>query len=200
MFGLFSRNKLPPWTECSLLVIDLETTSLDPRQGSILSIGMVAIDHAEVRLNSACELRISGNGEVGDSATIHGLRDVDCSNGMALTEALTRLQQALDDRIPVFHHAGLDRGFLNAAARSLDLPCLPKHFIDTLAIERRRLERQNTPIAPDDLLLSSCRRRAGLPDMPAHQSIHDAMATAELALVQFARADPGGKQSLTSFL
>ena len=59
---------------------------------------------------------------------------------------------------------------------------------ETVGLEHRLLTRRDQPILQGDLRLQACRERYGLPPLPAHNALSDALATAELLLAHHARA------------
>ncbi|GLS24306.1 3'-5' exonuclease [Marinibactrum halimedae] len=173
------------WKQFDFLVVDTETSSLHPQDGELLSIGWVVIRQGSIQLNSSRHLMIRPSQSVGDSATIHQLRDCELNEGITEAEMMTQLIDAAQGKILVFHHASLDLRFLNAACqRCLGGPLLLP-TLDTLQIEKQRLERRNQPIVQNALRLGSCRARYNLPIYPAHNALVDALATAELLIAQF---------------
>ena len=173
------------------LVCDAEMTSLDPKHGELLSLGWVGVEGLEIDLGSARHLFLRSDRSVGASATIHGLRDCELKTGMPPVEALEALVAAADGRVLVFHHASLDRAFLDAISqRNWGSPFLLP-LIDTQRIEARLLRRHGD-VRPDGALrLSACRARYGLGAYRAHSALGDAVATAELMLAQIARRGTG---------
>lgn len=189
-----------PWTAYSLLAIDLEMNSLDPETGAIVSIGAVGIEDGEVCLSTAKHWLIEATEGVGESAVVHGITDTERSGGATLAQALVELQAAAADRVLLFHHAFLDLRFLGAALERCGLPPLEAPYIDTMKLEQRRLERAGQPLNHDALLLSQCRQRYGLPVYPAHNALHDALSTAELAMVQFRQISGSKPLPLSNFI
>lgn len=171
-----------PWVEQQLLVCDAEMSSLDVANGELLSLGWVVVNGGRISLDSATHCLVAATGSVGQSAGIHQLRDCDLARAGTEGEALERLLRAARGRLLVFHHAPLDLAYLDRASlrhfgAPLLLPCL-----DTLAMEKRYLERSGQAEQNGGLNLTACRRRYGLPDYPAHNALMDALATAELLL------------------
>jgi DNA polymerase-3 subunit epsilon len=186
------------WNDIDFLVVDLETSSLSPKDGEILSIGWVGIDRGKVQLNSAQHLLLKNSETVGHSATIHHLRDCQLESGLTLEQACHALLQAATGRVLVFHHSPMDMSFLNHNSLSLfgAKLCLP--MVDTLQLEKKYRDQIGIPIQQDDLTLGNIRNHYGLPVYPAHNALTDAIATAELLLAQIAHK--GGKTQLKSLL
>ena len=169
-----------PWIDQSWLAIDLETTDLELLNGYIVSMGWVAIENGNIRLDSARHLLIDSRNLVGNSATIHQIRDADLDRGVPIQSALLALACALTDRIPVVHHRPLDEGFLRLAYEEQFGFPFTLAMADTLALEKKRLSRRPEGIRKGALRLTECRRRYNLPDYPVHNALTDAISCAEL--------------------
>ena len=180
---------------CNYLAVDLETTGLNAAEGEIASIGWVEINQAAIELPSARHIRLRTENSVGQSAAIHQLRDAELAGGCSPQQALDTLLSCAAGRVLVFHHAPLDLAFLNRASRHVYGVSLLLPTIDTLQLEKKRLQRRGHIIKPNDLKLYQCRRRYQLPDYPAHNALTDALATAELFLAWTAHSGEGLKLS-----
>ncbi len=170
------------WQSQPYLVCDAEMSSLELHEGELLSLGWVAIDNGRITLGSAEHHLVATSDSVGQSAGIHQLRDCDLEGAEDEAQVMQRFCAAAKGRILVFHHAPLDLAYLNRASkRHFGVPLLLPH-LDTLALERRRLQRKDELPRKGQLTLAGCRRHYGLPDYPVHNALVDALATAELFL------------------
>jgi len=173
------------------LVCDAEMSGLDPERGELLSLGWVRIEDLEIVLDSAAHQLLRSDRGVGQSATIHRLRDCELRGGLERKEALELLLAAARDHVLVFHNASLDMAFLNRAAEALwGLPLLAP-TLDTLRIEERLLRRRSAPVGEGMLRLPVCRERYGLAPHRGHSALTDALATAELFLAQIGHRGRG---------
>lgn len=168
------------WDEASWLALDLETTGLDPDKDYIVSMGWVAIERGSIQLSTARHLLIDSRNLVGDSATIHHIRDVDLDDGVPLPEALQQLARALAGRFTIMHHRPFDDRFLRVAYREQFGLNWFHPGADTLSLEKKRLFKRDHLLPRGALKLARCRRRYGLPAYPAHNALDDALACAEL--------------------
>ena len=175
--------------QVSFLAVDLEMTGLDPRQDSILSAGWVAVDSGRIALDTAQHMLINDTAEVGQSAVIHQIRDVDLESGVGQQQVMEALLAASQGRVLVFHNASLDCRFLNRVWKQYFGIQLLAPVVDTLLLEKQLLQRADTPIEQGALRLASCRERYNLPEYAAHNALVDALATAELLLSIMARLD-----------
>jgi DNA polymerase-3 subunit epsilon len=180
-------SRRTPARAAEYLVLDLEMTGLQPASHRIVSMGWVRVEAERIRMPTARHALLSIDGSVADSATIHHLRDQDLSGGHPEREALEELLTALQGRVLVAHHAPLDLRFLHTACRRhAGVPLLAR-TIDTLALARRRRQRGHRQARDGELRLDALRSTFNLPRYPAHNSLSDALATAELFLALLQR-------------
>ena len=156
-----------PLEQAPLLALDVETTGLDSRRDSIVSLGLVPFDLRRIRcrearywvVKPACELS-------GQSVTFHHITHSDIQSAPRLDAVLDELLTAMAGKIMVVHYRPIERGFLDQAVRQL---------LDQQAVSIR---------------LADSRLRYGLPPYQAHHALTDALATAELLQAQTARHYP----------
>ena len=183
------------------LAVDLEMSGLDAGSDHILSIGYVPVVDRQIVIEHAGHHIVHQDDvDLRQTAPIHHLRDIDLESGETLQNAMDQLLKMLRQRVLIVHHAPLDLAFLNTACEQLYGVALCVPVIDTLAVERRRLLRQNPAIAEGALRLHECRRRYHLPSHHAHNAVTDAIATAELWLAQLEHACQGKPLRLQHFL
>lgn len=167
----------------------METTGLKPRQHQIVSIGWVPIINNRIQLGGAKYVLIKGV-DVGDSATIHHLRDSDLENGCGLDEAIELLTEDLKGKGMLAHFAPIETAFYSHACKKLWGREPELQVVDTFALERRHMERMSTYPRGEDLRLSRVRSRYGLPNYRNHNALTDAIACAELYLAIAAHRPP----------
>ena len=182
-------------TDCrqvSFLVVDAEMSSLDVKEGELLSVGWVAVESGGIALNSARHYLVKAQNSVGQSATIHSLRDCELTDAESGEKVLAHFLEAAAGKVLVFHNAALDMAFLNRVSRQAFNAPILLPVVDTLLQEEAMLRRREQPIMPGDLRLHACRERYGLPPYQGHNALLDALATAELLLAMTAHRS-GGK-------
>ncbi|MCF8480461.1 MAG: DNA polymerase III subunit epsilon [Rhodospirillum sp.] len=185
-----------PWNRVEFLAIDLEATGLDPDHDEILSIGYVPVIKGRVKLAEAGYHLVRPRRPVPEeTAVIHGILDGHLENAPSLREVLPHVLKAMTGRVPIAHHARLERFFLSRACRQLYGNPLDVPFVDTMVLERKAFSRSNREIKQGDLRLGRIRERYGLPRYRAHDALVDAIGTAELMLAQ-ASAMEGGKKAV----
>jgi DNA polymerase-3 subunit epsilon len=175
-FDAFLEAELPAssaaFKDVEFVSLDIETTGLDASNADMLSVGWVIIRHGKIDLRTAESYIVRPSGDVGDSASVHGLTDTVVGAGLGWVAALGMIVEVLTGRILLVHHAGLDKALLdrmcvNSYGSRLLVPVVErKHHIET----RKALR------------LSDLREAYNLPRYNAHDCLVDAIATAELLI------------------
>jgi DNA polymerase-3 subunit epsilon len=184
------RTPVPviPFSRVDFLVVDVETTGLDPRRDHVLEVGWVPVSLGEVVLDGVRGTAVSlpPGVDVGESAVLHGVTDDDLVAAPGLTDVVLELRAALQGRVLVAHHAPIEIDFLDRALRDGQADRSPLLVVDTMTLQRRLFIRGHGEPPPGTLRLDAARRRFGLPRYAAHRAATDAVATAELLLAQVA--------------
>lgn len=187
--------------EATIVALDLETTGLDPRKDSILSVGLVNIEGMSIRLGTAWHQVVQVEHAIAEeSVVIHEITDDQAAAGRPLSEVLPELLHRLAGRVMLAHYKNIEQNFIDAACRRLYGAPFVIPTIDTLALAARVFERRNHTVQTGDLRLFNLRPRYNLPRYKAHNALSDALATAELFLAMAAEMDPGPRCRLGSFL
>ena len=188
------------WRQVSFLVVDAEMSSLDVNEGELLSVGWVAVEGGAIALGTARHFLLKPEKSVGQSATIHNIRDCELSDAETWEEVKDLFLEAAAGTILVFHNAALDLAYLNKTSRSVVNAPILLPAIDTMLQEESLLHRRGIPIKRGDLRLQACRDRYNLPAYPAHNALLDALATAELLIAHIKHRSGGKPISLGQLL
>lgn len=179
------------WQDWDYLVLDIETSGLDPKRDHIISIGWVVIQKGSIQMDSARHLILDG-AQVDNSIGIHLITQSDVTDHGRREESVIRyLRQLLRGRVLVMHHSPVELSFLKTWWQRHQQRPLSVAWLDTLAIERNKATRTNQPIQEGGFRLAPSRERYGLPDYISHDALTDALATAELLLAQVAYQGKG---------
>jgi DNA polymerase-3 subunit epsilon len=102
-----------PVEQVRFVVLDTETTGLDPKKDRLVTIGAVSVMGGEILLEDAFEalLRVDYNTS---AVTVHGVTREQSMEGMEEPEALKRFAEYLRDGVIVGHHIGHDIETMNA--------------------------------------------------------------------------------------
>jgi DNA polymerase-3 subunit epsilon len=188
-----------PVEDVRFVVLDTETTGLDPRRDRLITIGAVAVREGEIYLDDAFEvmLRVAYNNS---SVTIHGITRDEAVEGMEEPEALELLLEFLRDGVIVGHHIGHDIEALNCACerhfgltlrnRSLDTMDLTLLLNDDGAFKDRPM--------PEGFSLDALCEMFGIAAHDRHTAGGDAFLTARVFLCLLRAASDSGRNTLAS--
>jgi DNA polymerase-3 subunit epsilon len=162
------------------IVVDTETSGLDPQRDRLLAIGGVAVDAAGIRTEDSFEI-VLRNEPVADKANviIHGIGHGAQRTGVPPAEALAAWLEWAGDAPAVGFHADFDRAVLARALAAAGLPADRRPWLDL------------APLAAALLPEARKRRRESLDDwlgayriecLSRHNAAADAWSTAELLL------------------
>lgn len=168
----------------SLLAIDLELTSLNPANAQITSIGWVKGINHRIMMDSCGYSVVKTSAPLGQSPVIHGLIHDDIKQGRSVSEVIDELYPALSSSILVFHNAKLDVSVLNAVFVRQGRAPLHIAYIDTLQLAVYQLKKRHQILPNNSATLTVCRQRIGLPAVPEHNALDDALATLQLCFAQ----------------
>jgi DNA polymerase-3 subunit epsilon len=198
-----------PWREAPYVVLDVETSGLDPRRDALLAVGLVEIEAGRVRLDRRWRSLVRPpEGLLVDAASIrvHGLTRAELADAPPADAVLPALLERLRGRALVVHVAQIDVGFLNRALKAHYGARLRGPILDTarLALTLHQND-QLLGEVPRDMPAPAIQLRAlaagfGLPVYAQHDALNDALTTAQLFLAQASRLERQGSTSLRALL
>lgn len=187
-----------PVDRVRFVVLDSETTGLNPAVDRLITIGAVAVLDGEILLDDAFSalIRIEHNTE---AVTVHGVTRDQARAGLEEPEALAAFLAYLRDGVIVGHHIGHDIETIDAALgrwwggrllnRSLDTMDLTLHLERDGALAGRPPVRQFT-------LDSLCTMFDVIPH-DRHTAAGDAFITAQVFLRLVRLASRSGRSTLS---
>ena len=181
-----------PWRAASFLVVDVETTGLDPRRDEVISFAAVSIEAGRiVAADTVAGLARPETDPPPESVEIHGLRTADLAAAPPAAEALAPLAARMAGRIPVAHAAWVERAFLAPHLRAIGSRW-PRRVVDTgllwrlLCIERDEGDPGMRPLGDIAAAL-------GLPAHRPHVAEGDALTTAQVFLALATHLEAHGR-------
>jgi len=126
-----SWTEKTPAEQVRFVVLDTETTGLDPRRDRLITIGAVAVKANEIVLADSFEvmLKVAYNSS---SVTVHGITREEAHEGMDEADALESFLEYLRDGVIVGHHIGHDVATLNAGYERHFGFNIQNRFLDTM--------------------------------------------------------------------
>lgn len=198
-FAAWQLGPETPLAEAPLVALDVETTGLDARSHSLVSIGMVPFTLERILFSQRRHWLLKPRFPLQElSVTLHHITHSDLANAPDLEEVLGEVLGAMAGRLPVVHYRGIERSFLDSAVSHRLHENLLFPVIDTMELEAR-IYRQSLLARlrrwlggkPVSIRMQESRLRYGLPAYQPHHAALDALATAELFQAQVAaRFDP----------
>jgi DNA polymerase-3 subunit epsilon len=167
------------WRRAQLVVVDLETTGLDPMVDEIISFAAIPIRGGRVRPAELVSTLVRPRrAPPAAGIRIHGLREDDLRGQPALEERIDLIADTLSGSVLVAHCAWIETRFLGDALaqhdRTLDGP-----VIDTMVLGAAVLARKGIA-CPESPPLEFLARALGLPVHRPHHADGDALTTAQV--------------------
>jgi DNA polymerase-3 subunit epsilon len=188
-----------PVDEVRFVVLDSETTGLNPRTDRLITIGAVAVSGGEILLDDAFDALIQV-GENTSAVTVHGVTRDESRAGLDEPDALERFLDYLRDGVIVGHHIGHDVATFDAAYerhwgarllnRSMDTMDLTLHLEKDGAFAGRPPIRRFTLDALCELF--------GVIPHDRHTASGDAFITAQVLLRLLKLASRHGRTTLAA--
>ena len=175
-------------SDSRFFVLDFETTGLNVDKDHIISAGFTEIVNNRISLGSSEHHLVSTDFRLSsENVGIHHLTDDMVSQGMSVTALMQYLLKKMAGKVIIAHYQTIEFNFIQQVCMKLYGLKLPMIILDTLQIEKRKLERLNKPITSNQLRLFNLRKAYHLPRYNAHNAMEDAIATAELFLAQISK-------------
>ncbi|MFO1307815.1 MAG: 3'-5' exonuclease [Burkholderiales bacterium] len=166
--------------DARLVVVDTETSGLDPERDDLLSIGAVAVDGAGILPDDSFEV-VLRNRPAGDASNVvvHGIGYGAQAAGVPAPEALASFHGYLAGARCVGFHADFDRKVLRRACAAAGVPFDERPWLD-LAYLAGSLRPET--YARGGRSLDDWMTLFGIENAARHSAAGDALATAELLL------------------
>ena len=170
------------WLAMPAVVIDFETTGLDPASDRILEIGLVQVDGgAAVKLENW--LVNPGIPVPEEARKIHGISDEDLATAPSFEEIFPTMVAMLEGRLPIAYNANFDRRFLHAEfgrlGGALDVAAPPALRDDVVWVDPLVWVRELQKYEKGKKLTDVC-ARMGIALEQAHRAAGDAEATGKV--------------------
>ncbi|GGY64777.1 3'-5' exonuclease [Marinobacter zhanjiangensis] len=175
------------------IVLDLETTGLNPAKDKVIAIGAVAVDRMAIPLSDQFDLILRRPElDIRETVLIHGIGPEALTRGHETRDALLRLLEWMNgDPILAFHSA-FDRKFLEKALRQQLGYTQTHQWLDVAELMPAFFPKAREGIKR----LDNWAEHFGLNIAARHHAAADALATAELTLIAFREARRQGVVTL----
>lgn len=185
--------------ELNIVVLDAETTGLDPRRDKLLSLGALRLRGHTIRLGECFEAYLPTPDDLRDTeaVSVHGI--VPNSPRYEYTDVASLLQEFLGylgEAVIVGHHISFDVGMINRALRELGAGPLKNRVIDTASLAQR-IHPPGYWTPQGEYALDKLARRYKISLSDRHTALGDSYITAILLLKLLSRlAEKKGRDLL----
>lgn len=199
----FRVPKKQALTETRFVVLDTETTGLDPHNDRMLSMAAVGVKQGAIHLRDRLELTLEGASVGGaHAAPVHGLVTRDLEDGSTEEQAVLQFIAFIGPDVLVAHHAAFDLAVLGRALARLGAPSLANPVVDTGHLAQRL---DSGPVMggvprPESRSLDALAARFGFDIPHRHSASGDALVTAQILLALLSKARARGILTLGELL
>ncbi|MEG1844270.1 MAG: PolC-type DNA polymerase III [Clostridia bacterium] len=178
---IVERADMRSLAKTTFVVLDVETTGLNPRTDTILEFGAVKlVDGHEVA--SFSQLINPGRPIPEKITEITGICDAMVQGMPPMAEVIGAFHAFCEGAVLCAHNASFDWGFISRAFEQAHLP--HEHpVLDTLALSRNLLKGQKSH------KLGAICKTLGISLKNAHRAVHDARATAQALTIMLSGID-----------
>ena len=171
-----------PYRGDEVVVLDTETTGMNPKRDEILSIGAVKVRQNRILLSDAFEAWLEPKGTISEeSIKIHGIRRIDIEHGEPPERVIPRLLDFVGNRPVVGYYIRFDQRMLSAYTRRLLGIELPNELIELSEMYYRRY-RKSSAHEFVDLKFDTIMEQLDLPRLGKHDALNDAIMSALIYL------------------
>lgn len=166
-----------------LVSFDCETTSLNVAEAQIISIGAVKIRGNRILTSETFEILIKPEGMMqATNVTIHGLRPKDLTHGTTVEDAIEQFLHFVGGRPLVGYFLEYDVAMVNKFLKPMLGIKLPQPQIEVSRLFHAQETKHKYYDADVDLTMANMVKTLGIPDLPRHDALNDAINVAMMYL------------------
>ena len=183
-------------SDCRLIVLDLETTGLNPAKDNVIAIGAVAIRHNSIDLGDQFDLILRRPElDISETVLIHGIGPEALTQGHETEDALLHLLEWMNGDPILAYHSAFDQKFLEKALKQTLGYTQPHTWLDVAEMLPAYFPNSKT----GGKGLDNWADFFDLEVSARHHAAADAMVTAELTLAVINKARKSGVTTLRDF-
>jgi len=181
--------------EARWVVIDVESSGLDPRRDALIAVGAVAVVARRIAPSQSYYRVLRQEAPSGtDNILVHRIGAAEQLEGVDPREALIGLLEFTGKAPCVGYNAPFDAALLERAARTWLGARLRLSWLDLAWLARAVARETAGPRQPLDAWLSAL----GITPVERHHALADALATAQLLLVLERKAEAQGLSTVSA--
>lgn len=162
-------NEDDRFLELPLVVLDVETTGLEPKDDRIIEIALIHMQGSEV--TERYSTLVNPDQEIPDEVQrLTGIEPSELAGAPRFAEIAEEVARRLEGRIFVAYNLAFDRAFISEELARAGHELVCEHFIDPLVFVRELHKNEGSK------RLSAVAERLGIPLASAHRAADDAEA------------------------
>lgn len=164
-----------------LVCFDCETTGLDPKSAEILSLAAVRVRANRVLTSQRLDLTVRPSAAIDHEAIkVHRLRHVDVAEGLEVRDAVDRFLRFVGTRPLVGYFLEFDVALVERVMRPWLGVGLPQRRVEVSALyyDHKTRGRDAVYTGHVDLRFATLLDDLGVPRLPAHDALNDAVMAA----------------------
>jgi len=171
-----------PYIGTELVVLDTETTGLNPKKDEILSIGAVIIRDNKILMNQSFECFVKPSANISkESIKIHHIRECDLSEAIEAEDAIRQLLDFIGNRPIVGYYIDFDHKMISKYTKQIIGSTLPQPTIELSSMYYKRY-RKSSSYEFVDLHFDTIMNALKLPFLGKHDALNDAIMSAMIYL------------------
>ena len=176
-----------PLSDVTFVVFDLETTGMRAGPSGITEIGAVKVRGGQVL--GEFQTLVNPGMDIPPFIThLTGISNAMVAGAPAIADVLPSLWEFIGSSVLVAHNASFDVSFLRAAGAGMDIAWPGNQVVDTLALARTVVSRDEAP----NRKLGTLARLFDASVSPDHRALSDARATVDVLHALLGRMAPWG--------
>jgi CBS domain-containing protein len=180
-----------PLISLDAVVIDTETTGLDPASARVVEIAAVRMVGGRIAADGAFRRLVAPGIAIPNTATaIHRIDDATVAGAPGFATVWPEFAEFVGDDIVIGHAVGFDLAVLRQECKRAGLPFRPPHTLDT------RLLAQIVEPALAGYTIENLAAWLGIEPMERHSALADALTTARIFTALLPKLRDGGIRSL----
>ncbi len=186
-----------PLDEARLILVDVESTGLDPKRDHLLAIGALPMAGGHLLAGQGFEQILEGaDSGPRDTILIHGITPSAVAAGKPPQEVLLDFLEYIGKYPLVAYHAGFDQAMLGRALRNHLGTKLPNPWLDLAWLAPALFPELGLRRKPLDAWLDHFKLRAH----SRHRALADCMVSGELMLILLDRAKRQGQKTVADLM
>ncbi|MDO4250664.1 MAG: 3'-5' exonuclease [Moraxella sp.] len=166
-----------------LVSFDCETTSLNVKEAEIISIGAVKIRGNRILVDESFYVLVKPEGMMeATNVTIHGLRPKDLRDGLDTQTAIKLFLEFVGGRPLVGYFLEYDVAMVNKFLKPMLGITLPQRQIEVSKVYHAQESKYKYYDNYVDLKMATMVEKLGIPDLPRHDALNDAINVAMMYL------------------